>query len=263
MSMREMSGSDFLGFNIRQHPVGDGRSRTNGHGTKLGFKTIITPSKEAQRRQQEKLGTEVTACQGSTQVTLIGHLNPIIRGWTSYYRAVVSKEAFAKMDHLLFVKLLRWAKRRHPKKSAAWVAEKYWHRDSEQQWEFHDDNGRRLRKHADETINRHVKVQGVRSPFDRDWGYWGTRMGRHPDIPRREAILLKGQKGKCLWCGLYFKHGDVREIDHITPLSLGGEDVPHNRQLLHGHCHDAKTATDGSGAARGTHDKGYIDRGAV
>ena len=36
------------------------------------------------------------------------------------------------------------------------------------------------------------------------------------------------------------------EIDHIIPKSLGGKDKYTNLQLLHRHCHDKKTATDGS-----------------
>ena len=39
-------GFDFLGFNIRQHPVGKHQSGRNGVGQKLGFKTIIKPSKK-------------------------------------------------------------------------------------------------------------------------------------------------------------------------------------------------------------------------
>ncbi|WP_231943073.1 HNH endonuclease [Calothrix sp. NIES-3974] len=65
-------------------------------------------------------------------------------------------------------------------------------------------------------------------------------------MPTRVAILLKKQKGKCPWCGLTFKDGDVMEIDHITPKTLGGKDEYKNWQLLHRHCHDKKTATDGS-----------------
>ena len=43
------------------------------------------------------------------------------------------------------------------------------------------------------------------------------------------------------------------EIDHIIPRSLGGKNEYKNLQLLHKHCHDKKTAEDGSTV--GTHDK--------
>jgi CRISPR/Cas system Type II protein with McrA/HNH and RuvC-like nuclease domain len=82
-------------------------------------------------------------------------------------------------------------------------------------------------------------------------------MGRYADLPANKAKLLKQQQGKCSFCGLYFRDGDVLEIDHITPKSQGGRDEYKNMQLLHRHCHDKKTAADNS-TARDTHDKGQI-----
>ena len=37
------------------------------------------------------------------------------------------------------------------------------------------------------------------------------------------------------------------EIDHITPKSGVGAEAFSNLQLLHGHCHDRKTAAQGRG----------------
>jgi hypothetical protein len=45
---------------------------------------------------------------------------------------------------------------------------------------------------------------------------------------------------------LFFKDEDVMEIDHIIPKSKSGSDEHKNLQLLHRHCHDHKTANDGS-----------------
>jgi RNA-directed DNA polymerase len=36
------------------------------------------------------------------------------------------------------------------------------------------------------------------------------------------------------------------EVDHRIPKSKGGKDSYDNWDLLHRHCHDIKTATDGS-----------------
>lgn len=82
-------------------------------------------------------------------------------------------------------------------------------------------------------------------------------MGMHPEAAARVATLLKKQKGTCTHCGLYFKDGDLLEVDHITPCKKGGKDTKYNRQLLHRHCHDTKTAKDDK-AVRSTYDKGQI-----
>jgi RNA-directed DNA polymerase len=61
----------------------------------------------------------------------------------------------------------------------------------------------------------------------------------------RMTTLLKTQKGKCTHCGLFFREEDVLEVDHIIPQAKGGKDEYKNLQILHRHCHDAKTAKDG------------------
>ncbi|NEP57495.1 MAG: HNH endonuclease [Symploca sp. SIO2G7] len=53
-------------------------------------------------------------------------------------------------------------------------------------------------------------------------------------MPTRKASLLKRQKGKCPWCYLHFREEDTLE----------GKDEYKNLQVLHGHCHDEKTASD-------------------
>ncbi|EKE96621.1 HNH endonuclease, partial [Tolypothrix sp. PCC 7601] len=55
--------------------------------------------------------------------------------------------------------------------------------------------------------------------------------------------------------GLYFREDDLIEIDHIIPTSVGGKDRYGNLQSLHRHCHDSKTANDGS---RGTHNLSQV-----
>ena len=80
--------------------------------------------------------------------------------------------------------------------------------------------------------------------------YWSSRMGKNPEIPSRVATLLKKQKGKCTHCGLFFREDDVMEVDHIIPKSKGKKDEYKNLQLLHRHCHDIKTANDGSSGSK-------------
>jgi RNA-directed DNA polymerase len=102
----------------------------------------------------------------------------------------------------------------------------------------------RLIQHSETPIVRHVKVKGDSSPYDGNLIYWSTRMGKHPEMPKRTALLLKKQKGKCPHCELFFKDGDLMEVDHIIPKSKGGKEEYKNYQLLHRHCHDNKTRID-------------------
>src|SRR2546428_3987051 len=113
-SHEEQVGFEFLGFHIRQYPVGQTHSGKGRHGRRLGFKTVITPSPAALKRHQQALKATILAHEAAPQAALIGHLNPLIRGWAGYYAHVCAKRSFALMDSYLFGRLWHWAKRRHP-----------------------------------------------------------------------------------------------------------------------------------------------------
>ena len=237
-------GFDFLGFNVRQYPVGAYRAAKNPYGKILGFKALIKPNKEAVKRHLDKIGQIIDQHHNAPQEALISRLNPVIRGWCNYYSSSVSKEIFSKCDHLTYQKLLAWAKRRCTKTNAHDTVSNYWRTVGEDNWTFATSGTIALVKHSSTPIVRHTKVQGARSPFDGDLVYWGKRMSSHPELPSRVATLLKSQSGKCGLCELSFKYGDIWEVDHVIPTSRGGKDVYSNLQLLHRHCHDLKSATD-------------------
>ena len=245
-------GFDFLGFAVRQFPVGKTHSGKiadrSGAVRPLGFKTIIAPSNTALNTHLREIGEIIRANQAAPQPLLIDRLNPIIRGWTRYFSTACAKDAFAKADHLVYVKLRSWALKRHHNKSRHWLASKYWHRNNGG-WHFATPSGRVLLDHDRTPIRRHTKVQGHKSPFDGDWFYWATRRGHDPALPRRAAALLRNQRGRCTWCGLFFKDEDLPEVDHIRPTWNGGTDEWRNWQLLHRHCHDRKTALEQSETA--------------
>ena len=77
-------GFDFLGFNVRRY----------------GAKPLIKPSKAAVRRIRERLRTELRSLRGSNAHAVIKKLNPIIRGWATYYRTQVSSEIFDSLDSI-------------------------------------------------------------------------------------------------------------------------------------------------------------------
>lgn len=232
-------GFDFLGFHVQQYRVGYHRCGT----LRLGFKTFITPSRDAQKRHQRALAEIVRRHRTVPQAALIGRLNRLVVGWANYYSVVVSKRVFSRMSNLLYGKLQRWARRRHPRKTARWIADHYWRQRGGRKWVFMSKDGMVLTRHDDTPIVRHELVRGDASPYDGNWVYWARRMGAHPETPKRVATLLKRQQRRCAHCGLYFRDGDVPEVDHIVPRSQGGIDAYSNWQLLHAHCHDQKSDT--------------------
>ena len=71
-------GVDFLGFNVRRYRG----------------KLLIKPSKAAVKRIRARLTAEMRALRGHNAQMVLIRLNPIIRGWSAYYRHAVSAEVF-------------------------------------------------------------------------------------------------------------------------------------------------------------------------
>ncbi len=225
-------GFDFLGFNIRQYPVG--QYRTSTYRGKPGFKTLIKPSRKAVKQHQDKIRETIRQHRGAPQAALIAALNPIIRGWAAYHRTGVAKQTFSKMDQWINHALAKWAQRRHPRKSRAWRFRRYWQRQATRMT-FSAGTDTRIH-YADTPIVRHVKVRGDKSPYDGDWVYWSARMGHDPTKPNQITKLLKKQQGRCTYCGLRFMTEDVIEVHHRD--GDRSNNWYSNLTLLHGHCHD-------------------------
>ena len=249
---KEKPGFNFLGFNIRQYKVGKhhsgkvpiNREKKAKGNTRLGFKTIIKPSPEKIKTHYQELVGWIDHFQGDCVPAMITKLNPIIRGWCNYQTPWHSKVTFAKVRYLMWNKLWRWAKRRHPKKNKKWIGKKYFRSVKGDNWSFSTSregkNPLTLLKHPDFPASvKWIKVEGTRSPYDGDWAYWSTRIGdNYLILEPQKARLLERQKGECVYCGLKFLPEDNLEKHHLNPKRKGGNNSDENMALLHLHCHD-------------------------
>ena len=132
-------GFDFLGFNVRRH----------------GDKLLIKPSKAAIRRIRERLRTELRSLRGANARTVIGRLNPIIRGWANYYRGVVSSRTFSALDDYVWRLTYKWVLFTHPNKPRAWIIPRYFgqfNQSRRDRWVFGDRLKRRL--HAEVRLDQ-------------------------------------------------------------------------------------------------------------
>lgn len=102
-------GFEFLGWNFRTY----------------SGKLPIKPSKKNAQAFYRKVAETISGNKTVKQEDLIQLLNPMLRGWAQYHRPVSAKQTYSRMEHLIFRKLWRWSKRRHPQKSAVWVKQKY------------------------------------------------------------------------------------------------------------------------------------------
>jgi RNA-directed DNA polymerase len=186
-------GFDFLGFNIRHYENETKGYRAKKFANKQGFKVLIKPSKKSIKTHSCKIKEVLKQMKSYPQEEVIKRLNPIIKGWTNYFRIGVSKDTFKKLDHLMWQKLWAWSKRRHPTKGKRWIANKYFHTIGKRKWYFATKKDGQidqiLLKYFDTKIQRHIKVQKGKSFYDGDEIYWAKRLrGGYGDIsPSKRA----------------------------------------------------------------------------
>ena len=196
-------GFSFLGFSIRRYV--DRR----GSG-----KLLIKPSNESVMRLRERLAAEVRSLRGANAAAVVFHLNPVIRGWSAYYRSVVSSKVFTRLDHYVWQLTYRWARHTHPNKSRSWAATRYFgafNKARQDRWVFGDrDTGVYLTKFAWTKIVRHVPVQGRASPDDPALArYWAERRRKQPPpLDQHTLKLLRAQDGRCRLCGEDLLHAE-------------------------------------------------------
>jgi RNA-directed DNA polymerase len=249
----EQGGVDFLGFTIRRFPNG---------------KLLTKPSNDALRRIRRRLATEMRSLRGSNADAVIARMNPIIRGWTAYYRIGVSKRAFNALDAHMWRLLYKWARFSHPNKPVRWVIARYFgkfnpaRRDT---WIFGSPNtGFYLRKFAWTPVVRHRMVAGTASPDDPALtDYWARRRRRNPPpLDTATLRLLRAQHGRCPLCRELLLHAEhepasPRDWEHwlvatrkalrkhaLVTRAPGTPNEYTATRLIHSHCHRRITGAD-------------------
>ena len=179
------TGFKFLGFNIRKYKG----------------KLLIKPDKSSVKSLLDKVRGIIKSQPTAKTEELIRQLNPIIRGWTNYYRHVVSKKIFSDIDHQIIHLLQRWITRRHPQKNNQWKQRRYFTRIGLNRWNLFaigkDSKGNPkvylLRKAASTPIRRHTKIRGNANPFLAEFTDYFLQRGNKPKTERNFWDILPAQ----------------------------------------------------------------------
>jgi RNA-directed DNA polymerase len=247
-------GVDFLGFNIRRYRG----------------KLLTKPSKDALRRIRRRLSAEVRSLRGGNADALIARINPIITGWSAYYRIGVSKRAFNALDAHMWRLVHKWARFTHANKPARWVIARYFGKFNparQDTWVFGSQHtGFYLRKFAWTPIVRHRMVAGTASPDDPALtAYWAQRRRRSkPPLSKPMLRLLREQRGRCSACQGLLLHADrepqspreweqwatatrraVRQQAITATTGGSGPDKPATL-LIHAHCRHRPVTAEGT-----------------
>ena len=216
-------GFNFLGFNIR----------------KFNGKLIIKPAKESLLKVHKKIREVVKVQKTATTENLILTLNPILIGWSQYYKHVCSKIALKELDNLTFKQVWKWCVKRHPNKARRWIWKKYFKPMQGRTWRLNDGK-QYLFVAVHVAIKRHTKIRSKANPYDKnDEHYFEDKWERSWKLKNKSKLftLFKRQNGLCQVCKSKLEEDDNFNIHHIIPKSSGGKDIIDNLSLLHKICH--------------------------
>ncbi|MDD2216054.1 MAG: group II intron maturase-specific domain-containing protein, partial [Eubacteriales bacterium] len=171
-------GFDFLGWNFRKY---DG-------------KLIIKPSAKSLNKVTKKISEIIHKNRTVKQEYLIYQMNQVLKGWCNYHQSVCAKQTFEKLNFRIFAMMWKWAKRRHPNKSAKWIKDRYWKAKSTRSWIFTDGKATLIRP-PDIPIVRHERLKLDMNPYT-DNEYFLKKKEKRKAVKKRaykEAAAFKSR----------------------------------------------------------------------
>ena len=230
-------GITFLGYRVIQFHTKkqDARSRKK---KKLGFKCRILPSPKNVKGHMDKIKRVINTSLAVEQTKLIKRLNPIIKGWSNYYKHVHSTKTFSYCDFFTIKYLFHWAERRHGQNNRKWISNKYFEKIEGNKWRFRTlylgVPWHILSRHVQD-IQRYNKVPGNYSPFSQE--SWDSQQFKAlSDLKNK---LYKRQKGNCGICGKKILDiNDPAEVHHLLPPDVKDINSLEWLRLVHQVCHD-------------------------
>jgi len=195
-------GFDFLGWHFKVQKNGKFRcspSVDNFKAFRKKVKHIVNNSNYGATTKAEKLA-------------------PVVRGWRNYHK-------FCKMDG---AKLSLW-----------FISHRTYtvfNKETKQTRHTSEELVKKAFPAVPYSENKHVMVQGVKSPYDGNIAYWSERNSKLYDGETSKA--LKKQNHRCASCGLKFIDEERVHLHHIDGNHANWK--KNNLEAIHESCHDNK-----------------------
>ncbi len=108
-------GFDFLGWRIQ---------RQVKRGTKKAY-VYTYPSKKALLAVSDRIRTLTKGSMNLSLSALLDRINPVLRGWTNYFRHGVSKATFSYLGTFAWRRVVSWLRRKHHHANWKWLRRHY------------------------------------------------------------------------------------------------------------------------------------------
>jgi RNA-directed DNA polymerase len=108
-------GFDFLGFRIQRH-------RKRGAAKRYVY---TYPSKSALAAVKAKIRALTQGATNHPLDVLLHRLNPVLRGWTNYFRHGVSGQTFSYLRAFTWQRVVGWLRHKHRRANWQWLRRRY------------------------------------------------------------------------------------------------------------------------------------------
>jgi RNA-directed DNA polymerase len=201
---------------------------------------IIKPSKESikgfkkQIKDKFRLNKPIRA--------LISDLNPVLRGWTNYYRCSHhSQKVFQSIGHSIYQLWWKWAQRKHSERNENWICNKYIFKTVKNSWRIGDSKDVML---FDVIQVKQMRLSNLRNnvnPYvDKDY-YINRMVIRDAEIFR--AAIYQKHLFRCFVCNKALYGSEEIHLHHLIPEKDGGQYTLENIVPVHATCHESITHT--------------------
>jgi RNA-directed DNA polymerase len=143
-------GFDFLGFRIQ-------RRRKRGTTKRVVY---TYPSKKALASIVGRVRTLTRRSSHPTLAALLRQLNPVLRGWCTYFRHGVSKATFHYLDQYTWHRVVQWIRKRHNKTKWDVLYRRYF-----QNWRPVEDGVKLFQPQAMTVSRYRYRAANIRSPW--------------------------------------------------------------------------------------------------
>ena len=232
----EHEGFTFLGWDIALRKRNFKRNKF-----KLNKKVlIIRPSKKSIRRFRSQIKGQFRSYKPIR--ALISDLNPILRGWTNYYRdSYHSQKVFQSIGHYIHQSWWKWAQKKHPNRNKNWIYNKYIFKTDKNSWRIGESKKILL---FDVIQAKQLKIKSLRNnvnPYiDEDY-YINRTIIR--DSEKFRAAIYKRYNFRCYVCGQALYGTEKVHLHHLIPRKDGGQYTLENIVPVHATCHESITYT--------------------
>jgi RNA-directed DNA polymerase len=201
---------------------------------------ITKPTKESVKRIKLVIKTAFSHKTNMPMGAIIRKLNPVIRGWTNYYRlSFHSQKVFAHLSAYVYRSWFSWSRRMHPIRNRSWLVNRYIFQTSKHSWQIGLKNKQLILDPKTVLPQKLAAIKtGVNPYFNKE--YYEKRF-RILDLTGSRKAIYEKHNYRCAACGELLDKSEVIEIHHIIPRSKGGGNELSNLVALHKTCHESVT----------------------